>query len=473
MNFIGLIWLASYVSSFFSSHNLLKTPDYIIRLFSNKTQAVHPSSELHLAVSAPLTPDFRQVTRVSSLPLHQSSRTQIPLIQSFLQPFSWLPFSEKTVLRFDWTRSLPSGSLHAFSQGSTGSGQNSMPLITSALTSPQLTHSLLTNSLLTNPLLTTLANIAPWANLSSGEFTFRNKEGSGQITRLVVSLSRWSQKVGQAMPLVPTIAVTPANRDATSTSKSQVGTPTQRSVTQKCLPPARGFNAGESFQVRVQGQVVAELPSQGQANAFARRLKQILRDPEFNPASLKPAIAENNYLLKAGDDVLLTIDSQLARSLRRTGDLIAMDWVNNLRTALDVPTLSLTESQIQMHSLVETGQTLSGTASWYGPYFHGRLTANGENFDQNELTAAHPSLPFDTYLKVTNLRNGNTVVVRVNDRGPYVGERSLDLSRIAARCLGSEEAGVVPYEALVMEPGTLPATPQPAPTTNGAIARQP
>jgi rare lipoprotein A len=98
-----------------------------------------------------------------------------------------------------------------------------------------------------------------------------------------------------------------------------------------------------------------------------------------------------------------------------------------------------------------TNQKIEGTASWYGPYFHGRLTATGEVFNQNDLTAAHPSLPFNTYLQVTNLLTNKTVIVRINDRGPYFEDRSLDLSREAARSLGSEAKGVVPYEAIIME----------------------
>ncbi|MEB3357081.1 MAG: septal ring lytic transglycosylase RlpA family protein [Synechococcales bacterium] len=102
-------------------------------------------------------------------------------------------------------------------------------------------------------------------------------------------------------------------------------------------------------------------------------------------------------------------------------------------------------------SLVETDRTLQGIASWYGPYFHGRQTASGEAFNQEALTAAHPHLPFGTLLKVTNLQNRRTVVVRINDRGPYIGRRSLDLSRKAAQCLGSITAGIVPYRATILE----------------------
>lgn len=77
-----------------------------------------------------------------------------------------------------------------------------------------------------------------------------------------------------------------------------------------------------------------------------------------------------------------------------------------------------------------------GVASWYGPGFHGRRTANGERFDMNDMTAAHPSLPFGTRLKVRNVRTGQTVTVRVNDRGPFKKNRILDLSYAAARAAG-------------------------------------
>jgi len=76
-----------------------------------------------------------------------------------------------------------------------------------------------------------------------------------------------------------------------------------------------------------------------------------------------------------------------------------------------------------------------GVASWYGPGFHGRKTASGERFNQRDLTCAHRTLPFGTRLKVTNLANGETLIVTVNDRGPCVGNRIVDLSREAARRL--------------------------------------
>jgi rare lipoprotein A len=81
-------------------------------------------------------------------------------------------------------------------------------------------------------------------------------------------------------------------------------------------------------------------------------------------------------------------------------------------------------------------------ASWYGPGFHGRKTANGEVYDQMSFTAAHKSLKFGTLLKITNLKNNKSVVIRINDRGPYIHGRDLDLSKAAALELGMVRKGV-------------------------------
>jgi len=83
-----------------------------------------------------------------------------------------------------------------------------------------------------------------------------------------------------------------------------------------------------------------------------------------------------------------------------------------------------------------------GVVSWYGERFHNRPTASGELFDVADLTMAHPSLPFGTKVRVTNLRNGRSVVVRVNDRGPFVGTRIADLSQAAAATLGMLHRGL-------------------------------
>ncbi len=83
-----------------------------------------------------------------------------------------------------------------------------------------------------------------------------------------------------------------------------------------------------------------------------------------------------------------------------------------------------------------------GMASWYGDAFHGRLTANGEIFDMTSLTAAHPTMPLPSYARVTNLTNGKSLVVRVNDRGPYHGNRLIDVSNSTAKLLDFHDNGI-------------------------------
>jgi rare lipoprotein A len=85
----------------------------------------------------------------------------------------------------------------------------------------------------------------------------------------------------------------------------------------------------------------------------------------------------------------------------------------------------------------------SGRASWYGPGFHGRRTASGETFNTNELTAAHRTLPFGTRVRVVNKRTGKSVVVRINDRGPYAHGRVIDLSRASAEAIGLKGVAAV------------------------------
>ena len=106
-----------------------------------------------------------------------------------------------------------------------------------------------------------------------------------------------------------------------------------------------------------------------------------------------------------------------------------------------------------------------GVASWYGPGFHGNRTANGEIYDQFELTAAHPSLPLGTRAMVTNLANGRAVEVRINDRGPFVDGRAIDLSYAAARTIGLVGPGTGRVRIEVLRNAPQPAVHlQPAPT---------
>lgn len=98
------------------------------------------------------------------------------------------------------------------------------------------------------------------------------------------------------------------------------------------------------------------------------------------------------------------------------------------------------------HPKEEPNYRKVGQASWYGSAFHGRLTANGEVYDMHHLTAAHPTMPLPSYARVTNLENGTSLVVRVNDRGPFVSGRIIDLSRRSAELLGTKGGGVARVE---------------------------
>ncbi len=164
------------------------------------------------------------------------------------------------------------------------------------------------------------------------------------------------------------------------------------------------------------------------------------------------------YVIKADRSDVVTIDAQTyspdtSKNLERD----ALQVTNRLRRLLgDASPVSQVDGKPK--NLVSTtsfssGSVLSsaqGWASWYGPGFDGNYTASGEVFNQNALTAAHPSLPMGTQVRVTNLDTGRTVLVRINDRGPYHGGRILDLSAGAARVIGVMDSGVAPIRLEVM-----------------------
>jgi rare lipoprotein A len=104
------------------------------------------------------------------------------------------------------------------------------------------------------------------------------------------------------------------------------------------------------------------------------------------------------------------------------------------------------------------GYTEEGNASWYGAPFHGRRASNGEVYDMYKLTAAHRTLPFETMVRVTNVNNGKSTVVRITDRGPFVDNRIIDLSLAAAREIESVGPGVVPVRMEVLSPGVDPTS---------------
>ncbi|MGB3137441.1 MAG: septal ring lytic transglycosylase RlpA family protein [Nodosilinea sp.] len=219
-----------------------------------------------------------------------------------------------------------------------------------------------------------------------------------------------------------------------------------------------GFAAPTAgFSVRVNNVPVGQLPSRSVAERVASQIRQAMPLLEANPNGLIPSLGPAQAAGQVDGQTVFALPALASQEPSSSTDkqaaLQATEWVNNLRLAFGGDPLDPVQVQMASQGLGETHQTLRGTASWYGPYFHGRQTATGETFNQHDLTAAHKTLPFGTYLRVHNQLNGKRVIVRINDRGPYIGERSLDLSYAAAQCLSSEQTGVIPYEATILAPG--------------------
>lgn len=216
------------------------------------------------------------------------------------------------------------------------------------------------------------------------------------------------------------------------------------------LTPPSGEWKTESYPVWLNDQKIATFVEEKEAQSLVKDLNRVLTLNDFDPLKITPIIMGGKPAGKMGHHVLFTLNPD-PRSSEVDRGIMAIQQVNSIRAALQVPQLPLVEAQRKMYQLVESPKKVQGLASWYGPYFHGRLTANGETYNQYGLTAAHPSLPLNTYLKVTNLNNQKSVIIRVNDRGPYIPPRSLDLSLGAARCLDSVHNGVIPYRAVIMQ----------------------
>lgn len=169
---------------------------------------------------------------------------------------------------------------------------------------------------------------------------------------------------------------------------------------------------------------------------------------------------QKQYVVRSGSEQLVELNAQtiLPRGARNPA-ADALQFTNQLRRRLgDAPPLRVILGQPVQNALRLKQIALrplrflaKGWASWYGPGFQGNSTASGERFNQYALTAAHRTLPFGTQVRVTNLHNGRTVVVRINDRGPYSYGRVIDLSRKAAQLLGVISSGVAPVRVDVLK----------------------
>ncbi|MEA5485696.1 MULTISPECIES: septal ring lytic transglycosylase RlpA family protein [Pseudanabaena] len=197
------------------------------------------------------------------------------------------------------------------------------------------------------------------------------------------------------------------------------------------------------------------------ATAAAALINQLNRDG-LDANKIIPAWKNGNYVIKLGDRAMLKFDQQAVfpGSLQnQTQDVL--ESANLLRRLLGranpvVEVVNAPKPKIAARSTSTPALNnrivgvMSGMASWYGPGFDGNYSASGEIFRASELTAAHPSLPFGTLVRVVNMDNNQSVVVRINDRGPYIHGRVIDISTAAANVIGLISSGVAPVRLEVL-----------------------
>ncbi|MBC7472889.1 MAG: septal ring lytic transglycosylase RlpA family protein [Candidatus Sericytochromatia bacterium] len=176
---------------------------------------------------------------------------------------------------------------------------------------------------------------------------------------------------------------------------------------------------------------------------IAENLNKLLYNKQLRADKILPAIRGNNFIVRSGDNTLFTVDKNLAKSANGSPANVAIKWANSIRVALGARPLGY---QVSRSLAVRADRNSQyGYASWYGPGFQGRPTSSGEAYDMNKFTAAHRTFPLGTPLLVTNMSTGRSVMVRVNDRGPYAdtAHRVIDLSGAAFRSIASLNSGVI------------------------------
>lgn len=194
------------------------------------------------------------------------------------------------------------------------------------------------------------------------------------------------------------------------------------------------------------------------ASALASRLNELARtEVDASQLEVRWDAKRSLFVIHLQQDPLAYVDGKTAflPDTTRNGTQDALQVTNRLRRLLgaapplkavaDLPKTSPAEA-----IAASVAYRASGWASWYGPGFHGALSASGEVFNQYAMTAAHRSLPFGTRVRVTNVNTGASVVVRINDRGPFTGGRVIDLSAAAASSIGMMSSGVAPVSLEIL-----------------------
>lgn len=294
-----------------------------------------------------------------------------------------------------------------------------------------------------------------------------NRAGDAVIARIQPHEQAGQQAATLYVHGIP--AMTFLGKKSATTSNTKVGTPQSSTQTKMAAGSQEPDLRKQVQQNSSDGDRLHAADSPvWRATAVAAKLNQLSQE-QLEPnqitvswnGSSDPAKKEERYLIKVKDRELVEIDAQ-TRLPKQTNNLAeeALQVTNRLRRLLgNAPPLQevsgMPKPAPKQQEVASVGGAvrarLSGMASWYGPGFHGNRTANGEVYNQNSLTAAHKHLPFGTRVRVTNRQNGRSVVVRINDRGPYIGGRIIDLSAAAARMVGVMQSGVAPVRVEVLD----------------------
>jgi rare lipoprotein A len=432
MPFFGFVWTTSWVSYFLaSSQGIFKVPDPLSMPF--------PESVLSVA-SSPVekpTAHFLPMPFNGGVESYRRNAIALPKL-ALLTDLTTFPLTTQPA-QISWHPKLQQDAGAAdFCTPESPSKKDSQPVgETSIAAFPQTSHDRVSKGNLPQQILRVMQNLFSWHHRVEPE-------------------AKTSKEFVVVVSTHPEEKISDKNNSKEQPLKH--GLWRYSKMLKNALETAPSSAKKEQFQVLVKGRLIAQLPTRQEAEQIAQNIKNLLCNSNSKAPSIEARMIDGVPVVKAGDRVLFAIDKNRAKKLNNKPEILAIEWMNNLRIALGESPLQLVDAQKQLYNLVETSNKVEGRASWYGPYFNGRLTANGEIYNEDELTAAHPSLPFNTYLKVKNLNNGNTVIVRVNDRGPYIPGRNLDLSRQAARSINSEQVGVVPFEATIMKPSSSKST---------------
>lgn len=202
---------------------------------------------------------------------------------------------------------------------------------------------------------------------------------------------------------------------------------------------------------------VSGMDSYTRVKTIADRLNNLLENNPKAASELQPGLIHGMAVIHVDDATLATVDQQTAKDNNEEPLKLSLLYTNRLRHALGAANMDekALASIIKADPVYKgTGKTQSGMASWYGPHFHGRRSADGSRFNQYALTAAHKTLPFGTLVRVVNHSSKKSCLVKITDRGPYAHGRIIDLSRGAASAIGMLGSGVARVSIEVVNKGS-------------------